>query len=79
VAELGHAWQRTPADSLNHRTDVEDADTRVVEGNRIVDDYFSKITLNLGCSKDAIAGVIHFSGGGIGQHEGRTRRIATTA
>lgn len=38
---LGHAWQRTPADSLNHRTDLEDADTRVLEGNTIVDDYFS--------------------------------------
>lgn len=38
---LGHAWQRSPADSLNHGTNVEDADTRVVEGNRIVDDYFS--------------------------------------
>ena len=55
----------TPADSpINHGTDVEDADTPVVEGNRIVDDYFSKITLKLGCSEDAIAGVIHFSGSG---------------
>jgi hypothetical protein len=38
---LGHAWQRTLADSLNHGVDVEAADTRVLEGNRIVDDYFS--------------------------------------
>jgi hypothetical protein len=38
---LGHAWQRTPADSLNYRADLEDADTRVLEGNTIVDDYFS--------------------------------------
>jgi hypothetical protein len=38
---LGHAWQRTPADSLNHGVDGEDVDTRVLEGNRIVDTYFS--------------------------------------
>lgn len=39
---LGHGWQRTPADSLNHDLNMEEADTRVVEGNQIVDEYFSK-------------------------------------
>jgi hypothetical protein len=34
-------WRRTPADSLNYGVNGEDADTRVLEGNRIVDDYFS--------------------------------------
>jgi hypothetical protein len=38
---LGHAWQRTQVDSLNYGTDFADADIRVVEGNRIVDHYFS--------------------------------------
>jgi hypothetical protein len=38
---LGHGWRRTPADSLNYGVVGEDADTRVLEGNKIVDDYFS--------------------------------------
>jgi hypothetical protein len=38
---LGHGWRRTPTDSLNYGVVGEDADTRVLEGNRIVDDYFS--------------------------------------
>lgn len=39
---LGHGWRPTPADSLNHGLDMVEADTRVVEGNQIVDEYFSK-------------------------------------
>jgi hypothetical protein len=38
---LGHGWNRAPADSLNYGVDGEDADTRVLEGNEIVDGYFS--------------------------------------
>jgi Bacteriophage abortive infection AbiH len=38
---LGHGWSRTPTDSLNYGVDGEDADTRVLEGNEIVDGYFS--------------------------------------
>lgn len=38
---LGHGWRRTPADFLSHGIDPSEADTRIVEGNRIVDDYFS--------------------------------------
>lgn len=38
---LGHAWQRAPTDSLIRRADLEYTDTRVLEGNIIVDDYFS--------------------------------------
>ncbi|TFY99243.1 hypothetical protein EZ313_22005 [Ramlibacter henchirensis] len=39
---LGHGWRRTEADSLNHRADPEAMDTRVWQGNFIVDDYFAK-------------------------------------
>lgn len=38
---LGHGWERSSSDSLNHNIDSEEADTRVLEGNQIVDDYFS--------------------------------------
>lgn len=38
---LGHGWRRTPADSLNHGIDPAEVDARVVEGNEIVDGYFS--------------------------------------
>lgn len=38
---LGHGWRRTPTDSLNHGIDQAEVDTRVVEGNKIVDGYFS--------------------------------------
>lgn len=38
---LGHGWKRTASDSLNHGVDMSDADVRVVEGNEIVDRYFS--------------------------------------
>ena len=39
---LGHGWKRTTLDSLNQGIDLEEADTRIIEGNAIVDDYFSK-------------------------------------
>jgi hypothetical protein len=39
---LGHGWQRAPADSFNHGIDPLEADTRVLQGNEVVDDYFSK-------------------------------------
>lgn len=39
---LGHGWQCTPADSLNHAIDLSGADIRVTEGNDIVDRYFSE-------------------------------------
>lgn len=38
---LGHGWERTVSDSLNHSVDMSDADIRVIEGNEIVDGYFS--------------------------------------
>jgi hypothetical protein len=38
---LGHGWERTASDSLNHGVDMSEADIRVVEGNEIVDGYFS--------------------------------------
>lgn len=38
---LGHGWERTAFDSLNHGIDMSEADIRVVEGNEIVDGYFS--------------------------------------
>ena len=38
---LGHGWKRTASDSLNHGVDMSKADIRVVEGNEIVDSYFS--------------------------------------
>ncbi len=39
---LGHGWRQAPTDSLNHGLDMEETDTRVAEGNEIVDRYFSK-------------------------------------
>lgn len=39
---LGHGWKREKSDSLNHGIDIGEADTRVIEGNEIVDSYFSK-------------------------------------
>jgi len=38
---LGHGWRRTSADSFNHGIDEAEADTRIIEGNQIIDDYFS--------------------------------------
>ncbi len=38
---LGHGWKRTASDSLNHDVDMSEADIRVIEGNEIVDGYFS--------------------------------------
>ncbi len=38
---LGHGWERTASDSLNHGVDMSEADIRVLEGNVIVDDYFT--------------------------------------
>lgn len=38
---LGHGWKRSPVDSFNHGIDHEEADTRVMEGNNIIDGYFS--------------------------------------
>lgn len=38
---LGHGWQRATSDSLNYGVDLSEADIRVIEGNRIVDDYFA--------------------------------------
>ncbi len=38
---LGHGWQRTGEDSFNFGIDGEDADTRVLEGNAVIDRYFS--------------------------------------
>ncbi|WP_428003788.1 AbiH family protein [Acidovorax sp.] len=38
---LGHGWHRTPTDSFNHGINFEEADTREIEGNEIIDEYFS--------------------------------------
>ena len=38
---LGHGWRRTELDSLNRHIDPEAADVRVMEGHRIVDQYFT--------------------------------------
>ncbi|GLT21505.1 hypothetical protein GCM10007933_09570 [Zoogloea oryzae] len=38
---LGHGWERSASDSLNHGVDMSEADIRVIEGNEIVDRYFS--------------------------------------
>jgi len=38
---LGHGWRRSVADSLNFRADPESIDFRILEGNRIIDRYFS--------------------------------------
>jgi hypothetical protein len=37
---LGHAWRPQDRKSLNDRSDVEDIDPRLVEGNVIIDQYF---------------------------------------
>lgn len=39
---LGHGWNRSPCDSRNYGIKLSEADTRKIEGNKIVDDYFSK-------------------------------------
>lgn len=39
---LGHGWESEVSDSLNPDIDIGEADTRVIEGNEIVDSYFSK-------------------------------------
>lgn len=38
---LGHAWNPSARRSLNARADIEELDTRIVEANTIIDDYFS--------------------------------------
>lgn len=38
---LGHAWDPRSRRSLNDRPDIEEVDTRMVEANDIIDDYFS--------------------------------------
>lgn len=38
---LGHAWHPQTRKSLNDRPDVEEIDTRLMEANEIIDDYFS--------------------------------------
>lgn len=38
---LGHAWNPQTRKSLNDREDIEEIDTRLMEANRILDDYFS--------------------------------------
>lgn len=37
----GHAWHPQTRKSLNDRPDIEDIDTRLMEANGIIDDYFS--------------------------------------
>jgi Bacteriophage abortive infection AbiH len=39
---LGHGWKRKEQDSLNYRIDIAEEDIRIIEGNDIVDSYFSK-------------------------------------
>lgn len=39
---LGHGWERTATDSFNHDIDPESADVRVMNGNEIVDRYFTE-------------------------------------
>lgn len=38
---LGHAWHPQSRKSLNDRPDIEEIDTRLMEANDIIDDYFS--------------------------------------
>jgi hypothetical protein len=38
---LGHAWDPQRRQSLNHRSDIAEMDTRQVEANTIIDEYFS--------------------------------------
>jgi hypothetical protein len=37
---LGHGWQPAPEDSFNFGVDGEEADTRVLQGNMLIDRYF---------------------------------------
>ena len=37
---LGHGWSPKEKGSLNKRIDFEDTDTRIIEGNYIIDKYF---------------------------------------
>lgn len=39
---LGHGWNPAERKSLNDRTDIEDEDTRVIQANDILDEYFTK-------------------------------------
>jgi len=39
---LGHGWKPQPEDSLNHGLNFEEADSRIVEGNQIIDRYFAQ-------------------------------------
>lgn len=39
---LGHAWNPAKRKSLNDRDDIDEIDTRLMEANDILDDYFSK-------------------------------------
>lgn len=41
VLILGHAWSPSTRRSLNDHPDIEEIDTRLMEANRIIDDYFS--------------------------------------
>jgi hypothetical protein len=38
---LGHAWNPLQRPSLNHRRDIAEMDTRLIEANSIIDDYFA--------------------------------------
>lgn len=38
---LGHAWHPQTRKSLNDRSDIEEIDTRLIEANDLIDDYFS--------------------------------------
>lgn len=49
---LGHAWERSERPSLNDVPNPEDMDTRVMEGNEIIDQYFDTTFKN---SEDLIA------------------------
>tara|TARA_B110000196_G_scaffold217278_1_gene186579 strand:+ start:1195 stop:2127 length:933 start_codon:yes stop_codon:yes gene_type:complete len=39
---LGHAWEPRDIPSLNSNVEVDNVDTRIMEGNQILDDYFGK-------------------------------------
>ncbi|MDD2469265.1 MAG: bacteriophage abortive infection AbiH family protein [Desulfobulbus sp.] len=45
---LGHAWNPVEIPSLNDVPDPESMDTRVMEGNEIINDYFGKTFKNSG-------------------------------
>lgn len=49
---LGHAWDPQSRLSLNDRPDIEEVDTRLVEANNIIDEYFKSTFKN---SADIIA------------------------